>query len=178
LVVLDFAQLAYQCAPQIHEDTLGRLVQAESSFNPYAIGVVGGHLQRQPKNQMEAIATAAWLERKGFNYSVGLAQINKSNFGKYGLTLESAFEPCLNLRTAASVLSDCYTRAYRVHPDVQEALRDSLSCYYSGNFKSGYKAGYVIKVVTGTRGHEHPPTVESAGEVALDKGQPPSALLF
>ena len=176
--MLDFAQLAYQCAPQIHKDTLAHLVRAESSFNPYAIGVVGAHLQRQPKNPMEAIATAVWLERRGFNYSVGLAQINKSNFGKYGLTLDTAFEPCQNLRTAASILSDCYTRAYQAHPDVQAALRDSFSCYYSGNFTSGYKTGYVIRVVTGTGNHEHPPSVESAGEVAMDKTQPPSALLF
>jgi type IV secretion system protein VirB1 len=176
--MFDFAQLAHQCAPQIHENTLTHVVQAESSFNPYAIGVVGGHLERQPRNKSEALATAVWLQQKGFNYSVGLAQINKSNFAKYGLTLETAFEPCSNLKAAAGILSECYARAYQVRADEQAALRDSLSCYYSGNFTTGYKEGYVIKVVRGKAPRQRSQAVEPAGEAAMDKGQSPSALLF
>ena len=69
-----------------------RIVQVESAFNPWAIGVVGGRLERQPSNRDEAIATAEWLERNGYNYSVGLAQVNKTNFARYGLTPQTAFE--------------------------------------------------------------------------------------
>ena len=34
------------------------VAQVESSHNPYAIGVVGGRLVRQPRNLAEAVSTA------------------------------------------------------------------------------------------------------------------------
>ncbi len=145
--MFDFLFLAQQCAPDVHPDTLRRIVQVESSFNLYAIGVVGGHLQRQPRNREEAIATAQWLERNGYNYSVGLAQVNKTHFSRYGLTLATAFEACPNLWVGGQILTDCFVRANHARSDEQAALRDALSCYYSGNFITGYQRGYVRKVV-------------------------------
>lgn len=145
--MLDFALLAQQCAPGVHIETMQRIVHVESSFNPYAIGVVGGRLERQPRNKQEAIATAKWLERNGYNFSVGLAQVNKHNFAKYGLALTTAFEACPNLYAGGEILKDCYYRAKRLRQDEQAALRDAFSCYYSGNFTTGYKQGYVLKVV-------------------------------
>jgi type IV secretion system protein VirB1 len=124
-----------------------RIVHVESSFNPYAIGVVNGRLDRQPRNKEEALATAQWLEAKGFNYSVGLAQVNKYNFKKYGLTLETAFEACPNLYAGGEILKDCFVRANKRTQNEQAALRDAFSCYYSGNFITGHREGYVLKVV-------------------------------
>src|ERR1700722_702447 len=112
-LMLDFAQLATQCAPAIHANTLAHVVRAESDFNPFAIGVVGAHLERQPRNKSEAITTAAWLGSHHFNYSVGLAQINQAHFAEYGLTVDSAFDPCRNLQAAAGILQECYVRAYQ-----------------------------------------------------------------
>lgn len=80
----DFGELAKRCAPEVSEDTLRALVRTESSFNPYAIGIVGGG-SRQPKAFHEAMAIIAQLELEGKNYSVGLAQINKKNFSKLGI---------------------------------------------------------------------------------------------
>jgi type IV secretion system protein VirB1 len=147
--VLDFAALAHQCAPNVDVTTLTHLVQVESSFNPFAIGIVGAHLERQPVSLTEAVSTARWLESHGFNYSVGLGQINHTNFARYGLTIKTAFEACRNLRASDAVLTGCYRRARQQQPDLQAALLDAFSCYYSGDFKTGYRAGYVIKVVTG-----------------------------
>ena len=76
--MLDFLLLAQQCAPEVHQNTLAHVVQVESGFNPLAIGVVGAHLERQPTTAGEALATARWLDSHGFNYSVGLGQVNKS----------------------------------------------------------------------------------------------------
>lgn len=42
-----FVALALACAPAVHIDTAHALVKVESSFNAWAIGVVGGELQRQ-----------------------------------------------------------------------------------------------------------------------------------
>ncbi len=145
-----FIALALACAPQVHADTTRALVSVESAFNPWAIGVVGGALARQPRHRSEAVATARALQAAGWNFSVGLGQINLGNLERLGLTLESAFEPCTNLAAMQAVLAECFDRARAPAskpPVDQAALRHALSCYYSGNFATGFRHGYVRKVV-------------------------------
>jgi type IV secretion system protein VirB1 len=149
-----FAALALACAPQVHLTTAHALVAVESAFNPWAIGVVGGSLHRQPRYRTEALATAQALQATGRNFSVGLGQINLGNFQRLGLSLESAFEPCSNLAAMQTVLSECFERAQRKSPRTsgdQAALHAALSCYYSGNFTTGFRHGYVGKVVAASR---------------------------
>lgn len=148
-----FFALALACAPQVHADTARALVSVESAFNPWAIGVVGGALVRQPRHRAEALTTAKALQASGWNFSVGLGQINVGNFDRLGLTVETAFEPCANLAAMQTVLAECFDRANgsaskAVH---QVALRQALSCYYSGNFDTGFRHGYVRKVVVAAR---------------------------
>jgi type IV secretion system protein VirB1 len=140
MLPVDFAVLAQQCAPDVHPATLQALVKTESGFNPYAIGVVGGKLERQPRNLDEAVATARSLEAGGWNYSMGLGQVNRSNLARYRLNTTSVFDPCANLRAGASILSDCYSRAAAVNGAGQAALLAAISCYYSGNFTRGFAA--------------------------------------
>jgi len=140
---MDFAAVAELCAPGVAPDTLARIASVESSFNQYAIGVVGGRLERQPRSLAEAVATAHMLAANGYDFSVGVMQVNERNFGRFGLTIESAFDPCRNLRTGASIYADCLNRA----GGSASAHGDALSCYYSGNFITGYKSGYVSKVM-------------------------------
>ncbi len=96
---------------QVHSSTARALITVESAFNPWAIGVVAGALQRQPRNRAEALSTAQALQRNGWNFSVGLGQINVGNYVRLGLTIESAFEPCTNLAAMQRVLIDCFDRA-------------------------------------------------------------------
>jgi type IV secretion system protein VirB1 len=145
-----FLALAMTCAPGVHAGTLQALVRVESGFNPWAIGVVGGQLDRQPRHHAEALATARALKTAGWNFSVGLGQIHVRNFGRLGLTLESAFDPCANLAAMQTVLSDCFDRAGGGRTQ-QAALRRALSCYYSGNFATGFQHGYVRRVVAASR---------------------------
>ena len=143
--VTTFSGLVLACAPLVHPETAHALVTVESSFNPHAIGVVGGTLERQPRNRPEALATASQLQVKGWNFSVGLAQINVHNFQRLGLTTATAFDPCENLRAMQTVLGECFDRsAPEAQP--QTALRLALSCYYSGNFVTGFRHGYVQRV--------------------------------
>lgn len=148
-----FEQLATACAPGVHPTTLRSLVSVESSGNPFAIGVVDGQLEKQPRDLAEAVATARELERQGYNFSMGLGQVNRYNLAKYGATYETVFEPCRNLQVGAAILQDCYDRASSAMRDAQQAVRAALSCYYSGNFTRGFKPGnagqpsYVQKVV-------------------------------
>ena len=148
-----FLALALACAPQVHADTARALVSVESAFNPWAIGVVGGALVRQPRHRAEALATAKALRDAGWNFSVGLGQINVGNFDRLGLTVETAFEPCANLAAMQTVLAECFDRASGSTSKVvdQVALRQALSCYYSGNFDTGFRHGYVRKVVVAAR---------------------------
>ncbi|MFM0503137.1 MULTISPECIES: lytic transglycosylase domain-containing protein [Paraburkholderia] len=148
---LDFMTIAQQCAPQIARTTMAALVRTESGFNPYAIGVVHGRLLRQPSNVVEAIATTRALEANGWNFSVGLAQVNRANWIAYGLTEQNAFEPCRNVAVGAAILQRCFASARRAQADTQTALRASLSCYASGNFSTGYRTGYVQRVVNNAR---------------------------
>ncbi|WP_457323869.1 lytic transglycosylase domain-containing protein [Roseateles sp. P5_E11] len=161
-----FLALVLACAPAVHTDTAQALVQVESGFNPWAVGVVGGELERQPRTHAEAIATARTLKAKGWNFSVGLGQINVHNFPALGLNVETAFEPCANLRAMQVVLTSCFERAsVSGSGPPQAALRRALSCYYSGNFTSGFEHGYVRKVARAAARAGHPsPSLTSSKE--------------
>ena len=145
-----FLALAMTCAPQVHPGTTRAIVAVESGFNRYAIGVVGGALVRQPRSRAEALATIRALATAGWNYSVGLGQINVANFARLSLTSEAALDPCASLAAMQTVLGECYERASASSAQ-QVALRHALSCYYSGNFTTGMRHGYVGRVVTASR---------------------------
>jgi type IV secretion system protein VirB1 len=150
---------------------MAAIVNVESSYNPYAIGVVKGRLQRQPKNKQEAIVTAKALAASGWNFSMGIAQINRYNLPKYNITYEQAFEPCANLWAGSKILEDCYVRAANNKRTPQQALQAAISCYYSGNFTRGFrpdikgKPSYVEKVLAGAGNPIKPipvvPTIET-----------------
>ena len=85
-----FSELAVKCAPTVHPQTLKSLIGNESTYNPYAIGVVDGRLERQPKSLREAVATAERLEREGFRFSVGIGQLLVTNMRALGLSYAQA----------------------------------------------------------------------------------------
>jgi type IV secretion system protein VirB1 len=157
---LDFITLTQQCAPQVSPVTMAAIVRTESGFNPYAIGILHGRLVRQPRSEAEAVATAHSLAAGGWNFSVGLAQVNRANWPAYGLNDQRAFDPCRNLAAGAAILQRCFESAQHAqtdtHADLQSALRASLSCYASGDFSTGYRTGYVQRVVSGARSAAFP----------------------
>lgn len=138
-------------------DVMKHVINVESSRNPYAIGVVGGALVRQPTQLEEALSTVRMLEEKGYNFSIGLAQVNRYNLAKYGLdSYEKAFQQCPNLVAGSRILAECYKRS-------GGDWGKSFSCYYSGNFTTGFRHGYVQKVFDSIqRGQQ----LASAGGVA------------
>lgn len=142
-----FMALTQQCAPAVAPATMAAIVRVESGFNPYAIGVVHGRLERQPASLEEAVATTRALDAAGWNYSVGLAQVNRSNWAHFGLAPDTVFDPCRNLAAGAAILQGCFERARKSHARAQDALRAGLSCYASGDFSTGFRTGYVQRVV-------------------------------
>jgi type IV secretion system protein VirB1 len=162
-----------ECPIDVPYELMASIVQVESGFNPYAIGVVGDSLVRQPKNINEALATVKSLEKEGKNFSLGLAQVNRYNLKKYGF--ESYAEV---FKAGALILKECYSRSA---PDWGKAL----SCYYSGNFTVGYKHGYVQKVSSvlqeyyetqkiyeAIKANQNLPSIQSLPSIAIQKSVP------
>lgn len=131
------ALLFLQCAPSVSPDTLNPLIQTESGGNPFAVANVTDKTSRFFSNKETAIMYVNNLEKEGKNYSAGLMQINSANFNKYHLDNESVFDPCTNIKAGAKLLSENYHK--QKENDEQLNLRKSLSLYYSGNAKTGFK---------------------------------------
>lgn len=150
-------------------EVMRHVVKVESSFNPFAIGVVGGRLARQPRSLGEAVSTSRMLEREGFNFSLGIAQVNRYNLAKQGLdSYEKAFEICPNVQAGSRILAECYGRSGR---DWGKAF----SCYYSGNFTTGFRHGYVQKVVASWQGAAAGGAQPTAIPVIRSQGSAPRA---
>lgn len=77
-------------------------------------------------------------------------QINSANFARLGVTPETVFDPCTNLRAGARLLADNYGRAHIAgHAD---PLRAALSEYNTGSRSRGLMNGYVGKVFVAANG--------------------------
>ncbi|WP_411566819.1 lytic transglycosylase domain-containing protein (plasmid) [Pseudomonas orientalis] len=133
-----FLALAMNCAPSIHPSTLTPIIKTESAFNPWAIGVVGRSLTKQPKSLEEAVLAVNKLVKEGANFSIGLGQINRQHFDVNNV--QAVFEPCNNLRITAKLLEECYSKSVTRGANPQLALLEAISCYYSGNPKRGFTA--------------------------------------
>lgn len=128
-----FLAAAMQCAPSIHPSTVLDVARVESGLNPYAIAEIlpggKGVISHFPTSRDEAVSLTGRLAAQGQRYSVGLMQITSTNFRHYGVTASDLLDPCTNLSVFERILSDCYRRG--------GTLKRALSCYYSGNFRTG-----------------------------------------
>lgn len=134
-----FLAAAMQCAASIHPSTALDVARVESGFNPYAIAEIipkarktsGGNpvISHLPASRAEAERIIRRLAVQDRRYSVGLMQITSTNFRHYGVTAAELLDPCTNLSVFERILSDCYRRG--------GTLKKALSCYYSGNFRTG-----------------------------------------
>lgn len=146
-MLAELTLLISMCAPNVHGSTMTALVKHESGANPYAIGInKAERLKEQPRSKAEAVRIAKDLMNRGVDFDAGLGQINVRNFKWLGLTAESVFEPCTNLKASQVVLRDCYERALKQYRPGQQALQAAFSCYNTGNFRNGFTNGYVGKV--------------------------------
>ena len=130
----------------VDQHLMMRVISVESGHNPYAIGVVNARLQRQPKNIAEAKATTQFLENAGYNYSVGLTQVNRINFSRFKLNFDNVFDVCTNLNAGGQILRECLNRA-SAQGYQADATHKALSCYYSGQLNSAVGTKYANKVL-------------------------------
>lgn len=136
-----------KCSKNVHPLTISAIIETESGFNPYAIGVNSGkRLSKQPSSLDEAISVATSLLEQGHNIDLGLGQINSVNLDWLDLSLNDVFDPCKNISAIDYVLSYNYERVYDETLNYDLNLKKALSMYNTGNSNKGFSNGYVAKV--------------------------------
>jgi type IV secretion system protein VirB1 len=165
LSVSAFGRLALRCGPSVAPSTLASIARTESAFEPLSINDNTTGTSGVPATRDIAIQIASKLLEAGHSVDIGIMQINSANFGRLGLTLEAAFDPCKSVAAGAAVLAGGYTGG-ATHEGQQSALRVALSKYNTGDAQRGFANGYVHKVEL------------AAGRIvpALDVGAAPAAI--
>lgn len=152
-VVMDVGMLD-ACAPTVARATIAEIVRVESGGDPLAINVnrPAGARRLVAGSIEDAVRLAAAEIAAGHTVDVGLMQVNSRNFEAMGLTLVSAFNPCLNVAAGARILADAYSRAVMSYGEGQAALQVALSIYNTGNGRRGFANGYVARYYNDQRG--------------------------
>lgn len=164
--MLEMSAVVRDCTPpNVSTVTMQQIVAVESTRRPHAIGyklirrvpvLVNGKteirkevsfLKSQPRDVGEAIRWARYLQQQGYEFDAGAAQVHSTNFARYGLTVEAAFDACRNIEVSARILTECYERALNRFRSQAPALKAAISCYQSGDFETGFSTGYVQKVL-------------------------------
>lgn len=144
-----------QCAPSAPPAIIEAIILTESGFNPLAININRGpKLARQPSSRKEAEDWARWLLANGYNFDSGLMQINSANWKKLGLTPETVFDACENIRAGAKLFNENHSRATAVYGPCHYSLVAALSAYNTGDFHSGVHNGYVSKILRNAQSAE------------------------
>lgn len=137
VVPLTLSAVFARCAPNVGPVTMSAIVAYESGARPYAIGDNTQRRSYFPTTRARAQALATQLLLAGHDIDVGYAQINSSNFARFGLTAKSAFEPCTNVAAGARILRAAYLGASRSYGAGQIALVHALSAYNTGGYFAG-----------------------------------------
>jgi type IV secretion system protein VirB1 len=145
---MDMLALAQQCAPGVEQHLAVRLMRRESSFNPYAIGVVGGPpLKPQPQDLQTAVDAAENLLKAGKKFAVGVAQIHIDNIRTFKLTWRQAFDPCTNLSKGQSILKAFHAKALKAGMHGDSAVLAALRGYNSGSLYARVSDDYAAAIL-------------------------------
>lgn len=144
---MDLLTLVAACAPFVASPTMIAIIGHESAGNPWALGVNGQQRFVKPVDYPSAVAEAKRLIAQGASIDMGLMQINSRTMVTLGLTVEQVYEPCANVYAGGVVLTRNYVNASKKFGDPQAALLAALSAYNTGNFQSGFKNGYVDRIL-------------------------------
>ena len=144
----DLAALIVACAINTHPTTVSQVIRVESGGNTLAVNINGPIKARSANSFNEAVARARLGLASGYSVDVGLMQINSANFRRFGLTVESAFDPCKNISAGSTILLENYTAAKASMGPGQPALLSALSRYNTGSPSRGFSNGYVARYIS------------------------------
>ncbi|MFC6523146.1 lytic transglycosylase domain-containing protein [Undibacterium arcticum] len=154
----DMDALMQRCAPQVHPKTLSAIVHTESRGRAFVISDDGPMglpwAERKlmlrsydPSTKDEAANLVESLTAQGHMVGIGLTQLSSRHLKRFGISVQTALEPCDNLRMGAQVLTEFYAEALKKYKNPEQALLAAISAYNTGNFENGFGNGYVQKVV-------------------------------
>lgn len=143
------AAFLLSCARLVGVQTMAGLIEHESGWHEFAIGDNTTRQTYFPKTYLEATELALKLRGQGHDLDAGLAQINTSNWARYGLDEYSVFDPCTNVRAGASILRENYRTATGIYPPGDIALAHALSAYNSGQLSA--RLDYASDVIANAR---------------------------
>ena len=140
------ALLLQACAPTVNPQTQAALVTVESDATAFAVHDNNTDQSYAPHTYGASVLLVEKLlaedaQRFGARndgIDVGIAQIDSNNFARYGLTPETALDPCMNLRVGSMMLTSLYDQEYAAlagEADAarqQHALSRALQRYNSG----------------------------------------------
>lgn len=89
------------------------IAKVESGFRPWVMNINhNGQSVRviNPKTYEEAVYYLTYLHQNGYNYDVGIGQINVSNIRRFGINPVSLLDPCNNLMVSAYILRENINR--------------------------------------------------------------------
>ena len=139
------------CAVNVHPTkTLEAIIRVESGGNPLAIHVNNySGPQPHPENVDDAVLLAKAFIARGYRVDLGIMQITDANLPGLGFTVEQAFDPCLNIKGGAAILTEFYSAAIARYAVGEPALEAAISAYDTGTFWRGFRNGYVPASVIG-----------------------------
>lgn len=145
---MNLLALSLACAAFVAPDTILQIIHTESGGNPLAV-----HVNNLPANEIlppaqtpkQAIKIVSSYLARGYTVDIGLMQLNSRNLPRFHLSLTQALDPCINIRTGALILTDDYLRTAQKSGYGRQAFLDALSAYNSGNFREGFRNGYVAR---------------------------------
>ncbi|MEX3555978.1 MAG: lytic transglycosylase domain-containing protein [Burkholderia gladioli] len=138
---------------------MGKIVKVESRGRQYALADAGpkglpwkGVREKMvrsyfPTNADEAEQIATRLIAANHIVAIGLSQVSSENLRRFGLNVRQVLDPCTNLRTGSTILTEFYLKARKTIADPDRAILAAISAYNTGNFTSGFSNGYVKSVV-------------------------------
>jgi len=141
----DLNDIAKLCAISVHPDTIIQIAKTESGLNQFAVNVNGIDKAFRINKLSDAIEIIELAKEKEKTFDIGLMQINSRNLDRFGVKPIDAFEPCLNIRIGAIIISEFYQTALKKIDDPQIALQQALSAYNTGSLVKGFENGYVEK---------------------------------
>ncbi|MGH7097087.1 MAG: lytic transglycosylase domain-containing protein [Stellaceae bacterium] len=150
-----FMNYAIACAPQMQGavEPLKGIAITESRLDPLAIKDDTTGRSYWPRDKAEAVSIAGRLISAGHNIDAGLMGINLTNWRWLGLTPDTVFDPCQNIRAGATVLT-------------------AFSRYNTGSPTRGFHNGYVARVIQAAA-HAIPQPAAGSQHSLADGSLPP-----
>jgi type IV secretion system protein VirB1 len=131
--------LLLACAPLISPITMTALIEHESGVNPLAIHDNTNGASYQPRTEAQAVLLAQKLISAGHSLDLGISQINNKNLSWIGQTVQTIFNPCVNLNAAQTILIAAWKQS-------KGDLPGTLSVYNTGKVNSSIGADYAAAV--------------------------------